>query len=84
MSDLRHFAHYILRQWDVGPRKVEREMIERYLGLLYERGSRKTSQARSLSGIRSFFNFLLLEEKSRPRRRNSSRHPNSAANCRTY
>lgn len=63
MSDLRHFAHYILRQWDVGPRKVEREMIERYLGLLYERGSRKTSQARSLSGIRSFFNFLLLEEK---------------------
>ena len=63
MRDLRQFAHYILRQWDVPPRKVEREMIERYLGLLYERGSRKTSQARMLSGIRSFFNYLLLEEK---------------------
>lgn len=63
MSDLRHFAHYILHQWDVPPRKVEREMIERYLSELYERGSRKTSQARNLSGIRSFFNFLLLEEK---------------------
>lgn len=63
MRDLRQFAHYILRQWDVGPRKVEREMIERYLGHLYEQGSRKTSQARSLSGIRSFYNYLLLEEK---------------------
>lgn len=63
MRDLRQFAHYILRQWDVPPRKVEREMIERYLGHLYERGSRKTSQARNLSGIRSFFNYLLLEEK---------------------
>ncbi|MDE6069773.1 MAG: site-specific tyrosine recombinase XerD [Alistipes sp.] len=63
MRDLRQFAHFILHQWDVGPRKVEREMIERYMGRLYERGSEKTSQARSLSGIRSFFNFLLLEEK---------------------
>ena len=63
MRDFRQFAHYILRQWDVPPRKVEREMIERYMGRLYERGSEKTSQARSLSGIRSFFNFLLLEEK---------------------
>lgn len=63
MRDLRQFAHFILRQWDVAPRKVEREMIERYMGRLYERGSEKTSQARSLSGIRSFFNYLLLEEK---------------------
>ena len=63
MRDLRQFAHFILRQWDVAPRKVEREMIERYIGWLYERGREKTSQARQLSGIRSFFNFLLLEEK---------------------
>ena len=52
-----------LRQWDVAPHKVEREMIQCYLGLLYERGREKTSQARQLSGIRSFYNFLLLEEK---------------------
>ncbi len=63
MRDLRQFAHYVLRQWDVAPRKVEREMIERYIGWLYERGREKTSQARQLSGIRSFYNFLLLEEK---------------------
>ncbi|MDE5707928.1 MAG: site-specific tyrosine recombinase XerD [Alistipes sp.] len=63
MRDLRQFAHFILRQWDLPPRKVEREMIERYMERLYERGREKTSQARNLSGIRSFYNFLLLEEK---------------------
>ncbi|MCM1151298.1 MAG: site-specific tyrosine recombinase XerD [Alistipes sp.] len=63
MRDLRQFAHFVLRLWDVPPRKVEREMIERYMERLYERGREKTSQARNLSGIRSFYNFLLLEEK---------------------
>lgn len=63
MRDLRQFAHFILRQWDVPPRKVEQPMIERYMAWLFEHGREKTSQARSLSGIRSFFNFLLLEER---------------------
>ena len=38
MRDLRQFAHFILRQYDVTPRKVERTMIERYMGWLFERG----------------------------------------------
>lgn len=63
MRDLRQFAHFILRHWDVPPRKVEQPMIERYMAWLFERGREKTSQARSLSGIRSFFNFLLVEER---------------------
>ncbi|MDE7123264.1 MAG: site-specific tyrosine recombinase XerD [Alistipes sp.] len=63
MRDLRQFAHFVLRQWDVAPHKVEREMVERYLTRLYERGRDKASQARQLSGIRSFFNFLLVEER---------------------
>lgn len=63
MRDLRQFAHFILRQWDVEPRRVEAPMIERYLGWLYERGREKTSQARALSGVKSFFNFLMIEDK---------------------
>ncbi len=63
MRDLAQFAHFVLRQWDVAPRKVEREMVERYLEWLYERGRDKSSQARQLSGVRSFFNFMLLEER---------------------
>ena len=63
MRDLRQFAHFILRQYDVTPRKVERTMIGRYMGWLFERGREKTSQARCLCGIRSFFNFLLISDQ---------------------
>ena len=62
MRDLRQFAHFVLRTWDVAPRHVEAAMIERYLQRLYEQGSEKTSQARQLSGIKSFFNFLLISD----------------------
>ena len=62
MRDLAQFAHYILRMYDVPPKKVEPEMISNYMSRLYELGREKSSQARALSGIKSFFNFLLLEE----------------------
>lgn len=62
MRDLQQFAHFILRLYDVPPRKVESTMIERYLAWLYERGRESTSQARMLSGLRSFFNYLLLTD----------------------
>ena len=63
MRDLAQFAHYILRMYDVPPKKVEREMIEHYMGWLYDNNREKSSQARALSGIKSFFNYLLLEEQ---------------------
>ena len=63
MRDLRQFAHFILRQWDVAPHKVEEAMIERYMAWLYDKGREKTSQARALSGVKSFFNFLMISDK---------------------
>lgn len=63
MRDLRDFAHYVLRMWDVEPRKVESEMIERYLSWLFEHGREKTSQARALCSIRSFYNYLLVTDR---------------------
>lgn len=63
MRDLRQFAHFILRQYDVAPHKVEAQMVERYMAWLYERGREKTSQARALSGVKSFFNFLMINDK---------------------
>ena len=63
MRDYMQFAHFILRQWDVAPHKVEPQMVERYMAWLYERGREKTSQARALSGIKSFFNFLMISDK---------------------
>ena len=63
MRDLEQFAHFVLRMWDVPPRKVESQMIERYMAWLYDKGREKTSQARCLCGIRSFFNFLLISDQ---------------------
>lgn len=63
MRDLEQFAHFVLVKWDIPPRKVEREMVEQYLEWLYDRGREKSSQARMLSGLRSFFNYLLLTDE---------------------
>ncbi|MCH5334381.1 MAG: tyrosine recombinase XerD [Alistipes sp.] len=63
MRDLEQFAHFILRTYDVPPHKVDRSMVESFMSRLYERGSEKTSQARTLSGVRGFFNFLLLSDR---------------------
>ena len=59
MRDYRQFAHFILRWFDLPPKEVERPMIEKYLAHLYAEGRESTSQARALSGLRSFYNFLL-------------------------
>ena len=63
MRDLEEFAHYIMRTFDVPPHQVESFMVERYMAWLYERGRSGASQARRLSGIKSFFNFLLLGDR---------------------
>lgn len=63
MRDLRSFAHFILRMYDVSPAKVEEPMVQRYVAWLYDRGREKASQARSLSGVKSFFNFLLISDR---------------------
>ena len=64
MRDYTNFAGFILRQYDVPPTKVEQYMVERYLGYLYEECQHKTSsQARELSGVKTFFNYLLINDK---------------------
>ena len=63
MSDLAKFAHFILRMYDLPPKEVATEHIQKYMIRLYEQGREKSSQARALSSIKSFYNFLLLEGK---------------------
>lgn len=72
MRDFEEFMHYILRNYGVSYEEVNAVMIERFMAWLFERGQRdesqrpslsRASQARRLSGIKSFYNFLLLAEK---------------------
>ncbi len=62
MRDLAQFAHFVLRFYGTTPQEVTQQTVERYMSWLYERGREKSSQARSLSGIKSFFNFMLLND----------------------
>lgn len=63
MRDVGEFADYVLRFFDVGPDEVDRGVIEKFMTRLYDLGREKSSQARSLSGIKSFYNFLLAENR---------------------
>ena len=63
LRDLRDFEHFILHKYDVPPTKVEEYMVEAFLAYLYDKQRTKASQARELSGVKSFYNYLLLTDK---------------------
>lgn len=63
IRDITVFENFILRQYDVLPADVEPYMVERFLVHLFESKHSKSSQARVLSGVRSFYNYLLVTDK---------------------
>lgn len=64
MRDLRQLATFATSgEYYVAPRFVTDAMIENFMASLYDLGVGKATQARILSGVKSFFNFLLLEEQ---------------------
>lgn len=63
MRDLEEFTSFVIHTYGVAPDKVEPQMIERFMGWLYDNGRSGASQARRLSGIKSFYNFLLLGDR---------------------
>ena len=63
IRDITIFENFVLRMYDVAPTAVEEYMIERFLIHLLERKHKKSSQARELSGVKSFFNYLLITDK---------------------
>lgn len=62
MRDLDEFGHFILHWFDVPPADVAPEMIERFMTHLFDNNREKSTQARMLSGIKSFYNYLLLND----------------------
>lgn len=63
LSDMVQFERYILHMWDVPPHEVEERMIERYMAFLFDRGCEKSSQARVLSTLNGFFDYLLFTDE---------------------
>ena len=49
-----------LKEWNLSPQQVERKHLEAFLFWLNDLGLGATSQARILSGLRTFYKYLLL------------------------
>jgi integrase/recombinase XerD len=62
MRDLAQLGAFVCGEYNVTPKWVTAPMIEAFMASLYDLGVEKATQARILSGVKSFFNFLLLEE----------------------
>ncbi|MCD7963442.1 MAG: site-specific tyrosine recombinase XerD [Rikenellaceae bacterium] len=78
LHDIKSFREFICTNFSVSPVSpvsVERKHIEEFLAGIYDRGMNRTSQARTLSGINSFFNFLLINDKIQELPTESIDHP---------
>lgn len=58
IRDLYLLEDFISAQYDILPGEVEMSHIEAFLADLYEKKRSRASMARTLSGVRSFFNYL--------------------------
>jgi integrase/recombinase XerD len=63
IRDVYLLEDFISRTCGLPPEQVEMRHIESFLAELHDTGHNRTSQARILSGIRSFFNYLLADER---------------------
>jgi len=59
-NDLAHLERYMKRE-GLTPETVRREHLEHFAATLHEHGIGPSSQARILSGVRSFFKYLQME-----------------------
>ena len=62
-EDLAQFSHYLQRELgrSARPADVDHLLVRGFLAELHQRGLRKSSSARKLSGLRSFFRYLCRE-----------------------
>lgn len=62
MRDLGQFSEFVLERYGLSPTNVEPRMIEDFMLALYDKGVEKSTQSRILSGIKSFYHYLLVTD----------------------
>ena len=63
IRDLKQMAEYLEYEFSIRPQQAEKGHIEAFLAHLYDKGVKKTTQARILSGIKSFYYYLLINDR---------------------
>ncbi len=63
LRDIDKMAQYLeMNELDLSPKELKAEEISRFLAWLYDLGISPRSQARIISGIKAFYQYLLLED----------------------
>jgi integrase/recombinase XerD len=57
-------AYFELKQLDIQPEEVEYTHLKEFLVWIGELGMSPRSQARIVSGIKSFFRYMIIDEKT--------------------
>lgn len=60
LRDVGQLREFVEAEWNIGPTEVASEHIEAFLAHVYDKGVAKATQARNLSGLKSFFHFLAI------------------------
>ncbi len=64
LRDLKQMGQFMRSEFGLeSGTEVTSDQVESFMVSLYDKGVTKTTQARVLSGIKSFFNFLLINDK---------------------
>ncbi|MFI3327999.1 MAG: site-specific tyrosine recombinase/integron integrase [Rikenellaceae bacterium] len=61
--DLGHFSAFVLAEYNLIPQAVKKEQIEAYMEQLHDIGLLPATAMRMLSGVKSFYNFLILQNE---------------------
>lgn len=62
IRDIEQFSQFASREENIStPESITMDIVEQFMGSLYDRGLARNSQARMLSGVRSFCKYLRLE-----------------------
>jgi len=63
-NDIRKLVHYLLEQGEeINPEKIDKKVLHDFLRWVSQSGLNARSQSRIVSGLKSFFKFLVLEER---------------------
>ena len=63
MRDIEQFCRFIRQDSNKEIQQVTHDDIEHFIAGLYDRGTSGTTRARTVSGIKSFFNYLYVYDK---------------------
>ena len=62
LQDVDKLENFVIQNFNISPEKIELFHLKKFIQEIHELGISTATQSRILSGIRSYFNYLLIQE----------------------